>query len=78
MDYAKKGIRINAVCPGVTWTPQTEAFIEEVGEEQVAAQNPMGRIGDPEEIAAAVLWLCSDASSFVTGQALAFDGGWDS
>jgi len=76
LDYAKKGIRINAVCPGVTWTPELEKYVREVGEAQVALQLPMGRMGKPEEIADAVLWLCSDASSFVTGQALAVDGGW--
>jgi NAD(P)-dependent dehydrogenase (short-subunit alcohol dehydrogenase family) len=78
LDYAKKGIRVNAVCPGVTRTAISEAYIKEKpeGEAQVAAQSPMGRIAEPEEIAAAVLWLCSDASSYVTGQALAVDGGW--
>ena len=76
LDYAKKGIRVNAVCPGATRTLQLERYIREVGEAQVALQTPMGRIGEPEEIADAVIWLCSDTSSFVTGQALAVDGGW--
>ena len=78
LDYAKKGIRVNAVCPGVTRTGITEAFIQATpdGAAQLAAQSPMGRMGEPEEIAAAVIWLCSDESSFVTGHALAIDGGW--
>lgn len=78
LDYARKGIRVNAVCPGVTRTPQVEAFIKELpdGEAQLSAQAPMGRMAEPEEIAAAVVWLCSDASSYVTGHPLAVDGGW--
>ena len=78
LDYAKSSIRVNAVCPGVINTGIAEAFIKKVPEAaaQLATQSPMGRMGEPEEIAAAVLWLCSDASSFVTGQAIAVDGGW--
>jgi NAD(P)-dependent dehydrogenase (short-subunit alcohol dehydrogenase family) len=78
LDYARKGIRVNAVCPGVTRTPQIEAFINEVpdGEAQLSAQAPIGRMAEPEEIAAAVVWLCSDGSSYVTGHPLAVDGGW--
>ena len=75
LEFAKKNIRINAVCPGVIETPMLERFTK--GENQVMAdQDPMGRIGRPEEIADSVLWLCSDKSSYVTGQALAVDGGW--
>ena len=78
LDYARRGIRVNAVCPGVIKTPIVEAYLKETpeAEAQLATQSAMGRMGEPEEIAAAVLWLCSDASSFVTGQALAVDGGW--
>ena len=78
LDYARKGIRVNAVCPGVIRAGLGLAFLREVpdAEAQVAAQSPMGRMGKPEEVAAAVLWLCSDASSYVTGHALAVDGGW--
>ena len=78
LDYAKRGIRVNAVCPGVIRAGLTLAFLREVpnARAQNVAQTPMGRMGEAEEVAAAVLWLCSDASSFVTGQALAVDGGW--
>jgi len=77
MEYATAGIRINAVCPGVVRTEMTErAFFHsaELGA-AVTARHPMGRIGTTEEVAAAVLWLCSDAASFTTGHALPVDGG---
>ena len=77
-DYAKQGIRVNAVCPGYAHSemvdPGLEAFPEEFA--KILNDVPMGRIADTEEIAAAVLWLCSDEASFVTGHALAPDGGW--
>jgi NAD(P)-dependent dehydrogenase (short-subunit alcohol dehydrogenase family) len=78
LEYAKKGIRINAVCPGAIFTPMLSRL---AGGDQAAHDNfgpmePMGRIGTPEEIASAVLWLCSEGASFTTGQALAVDGGW--
>lgn len=78
LECAKQGIRINAVCPGVIWTAMVERIVKEHPEmqAQLAAGEPMGRMGKPEEIAAAVLWLCSDSASFVTGQALPVDGGW--
>jgi NAD(P)-dependent dehydrogenase (short-subunit alcohol dehydrogenase family) len=78
LEYAPRGIRINAVCPAVTQTP----FIERVlaarpeAEARWRAASPMGRFGTAEEVAAAVVWLCSDASSFVTGVAMPVDGGW--
>lgn len=75
LEFAKKNIRVNAVCPGAIHTPMLDRFTQ--GEEQqMANQDPMGRIGRPEEIAESVLWLCSDKASYVTGQSLAVDGGW--
>jgi len=78
LDYAKAGIRINAVCPSVTLTPMIEhlfASDPEAGEAQIISMIPMGRAAAPEEVAEAVVWLCSDAASFVTGHAMAVDGG---
>jgi NAD(P)-dependent dehydrogenase (short-subunit alcohol dehydrogenase family) len=78
LEFAKQGIRVNAVCPGAIETPMLERLEKDQPEVQksVLGSEPVGRVGKPEEIAAAVLWLCSDAASFVTGQALAVDGGW--
>lgn len=77
LEYAAQGIRVNAVCPGVISTPMTEFFIDgdPAAENAAIARHPMGRLGKPEEIADAVLWLCSDAASFVTGHSLVVDGG---
>lgn len=75
LDYAAQGIRINAVAPGPIETPMLKRFGD--GNLQVHAKAvPMGRIGQPEEVAAAVLWLLSDAASFVTGHTLPVDGGY--
>ena len=79
LDYADKGIRINAVCPGIIGnTPMaarvTKNYDPDIIKAFVAAE-PIGRLGEPEEIAAAVLWLCSPAASFVLGHAMAIDGG---
>lgn len=76
IEYATQGIRVNAICPGNFETPIWDDL--ELTEEQRSrrgAAHPMDRMGKPEEIAEAVLWLCSDASSFVTGVALPIDGG---
>ncbi|MBB1250954.1 SDR family oxidoreductase [Rhizobium sp. G21] len=80
LDYAKQGIRINAVGPGTIDTPMIERFIKLAGTDKVMepirAAHPIGRTGRPEEVAEAVLWLCSNASSFVLGQILMVDGGY--
>ena len=77
LEYAKAGIRINAVCPSMIDTPMAESFTG--GDPKVEAfilkQTPMGRMGTPEEVAEAVVWLCSNAASFVTGHGLVLDGG---
>ena len=78
LECAKLGIRVNAVCPGAIKTPMIDRITgnkKEV-EEQFAGMEPIGRLGHPEEVANAVLWLCSDEASFVTGHAMAVDGGW--
>lgn len=77
LDYAQSNIRINAVCPGIIATPMMQRFTGGTteGEQRVIAQEPIGRMGKPEEIAAAVLWLCSDAATFVVGHAMVVDGG---
>jgi NAD(P)-dependent dehydrogenase (short-subunit alcohol dehydrogenase family) len=68
---------VNAVCPGIIDTPMMQRFTGGTAEgaQRVIAQEPVGRMGRPEEIAAAVLWLCSEAAGFVTGHALVVDGG---
>ena len=78
LEYAKLGIRVNAVCPGVIETPMVQRLSSgqpQMGEALVAAE-PIGRVGQPEEIAESVVWLCSDAASFVTGHAMSVDGGF--
>jgi NAD(P)-dependent dehydrogenase (short-subunit alcohol dehydrogenase family) len=77
MEYAKHGIRVNVVCAGGVRTPMVNRHPQTVVD-AFEAEHPVGRIGEPEEIAEAVLWLCSDAASFVTGSPLAVDGGWTS
>jgi NAD(P)-dependent dehydrogenase (short-subunit alcohol dehydrogenase family) len=77
LEYGHRGVRVNAVCPGTVLTPMVEAATQLPGlEEQLVALHPIGRIGTPEEVANAVLWLCSDDASFVLGHALAVDGGY--
>jgi NAD(P)-dependent dehydrogenase (short-subunit alcohol dehydrogenase family) len=77
LEYAKAGIRVNAVCPGVIRTPMVERVTGNMpeAEAQFTALEPIGRMGTPEEIAEAVVWLCSDAASFVTGHPMVVDGG---
>lgn len=80
LDYAKKGIRVNAVCPGAIMTPMLKRFIDsspnpKETKKQMAAMHPVARLGKPEEIANAVLFLASNESSFITGHALLVDGG---
>ena len=78
LEYATRGIRVNAICPGVIQTPMVDRVTHGDSAAMRALQEmePMGRIGRPEEVAEAAVWLCSDAASFVTGQALAVDGGF--
>lgn len=77
LEYAKQGIRVNAVCPGVIHTEMIERLTgkDKEVEKQFTNMEPVGRMGTPEEIAEAVIWLCSDAASFITGIAIPVDGG---
>src|SRR3954469_1685636 len=77
LDYAASGVRINAICPGIIDTAMMDRFSggTDEGRQAVIAQEPVGRMGRPEEIAAAVLWLCSDEAAFTIGHALVVDGG---
>ncbi|MFD1803572.1 glucose 1-dehydrogenase [Mixta tenebrionis] len=78
LEYAPKGIRINAVCPGIIETPMVTGMLESQPEAmaELMKEVPMARLGRAEEVAAAVLWLCSPAASFVIGHALPVDGGY--
>ncbi len=79
LEYARDGIRVNAVCPGIIDTPMVERLIagrEDEYEGSIPSRQPIGRLGTPEEIAESVAWLCSDAASLVTGMAMAVDGGF--
>ena len=77
LEYARAGIRVNAVCPGVIRTPMVERLLRDRprAEARLRELGPVGRLGTPEEVAEAVVWLCSDAASFVTGHAMVVDGG---
>lgn len=78
LEVVKQGIRINAVCPGAIKTPMIDRITgkKKEAEDQFAAMEPIGRMGEPEEVANVVIWLCSNEASFVTGHAMAVDGGW--
>jgi NAD(P)-dependent dehydrogenase (short-subunit alcohol dehydrogenase family) len=78
LELAPQGIRVNAVCPGAIETEMVMRAAQAQPEliDQTVAAHPIGRMGRPEEIASSVLWLCSESASFVTGQALAVDGGY--
>ncbi|MFT3688441.1 glucose 1-dehydrogenase [Paenirhodobacter sp.] len=77
LDHIKHNVRVNVVCPGITSTPMMKGITDNMpqGEAPMIAEEPIGRMGRPEEIAAAVIWLCSDAASFAVGTALVVDGG---
>jgi NAD(P)-dependent dehydrogenase (short-subunit alcohol dehydrogenase family) len=77
LEYAARNVRINAVCPGYIDTPMIERFAGRSAEARarVIAEEPIGRMGTPEEIAATVVWMCSDAAAFMVGHALVVDGG---
>lgn len=83
MDFVDQGIRCNALCPGTVHTPFVEGYLrrnfpgqEDAVRQTLHARQPIGRMGEPEEIAAAALYLAADESAFVTGSALVIDGGW--
>jgi NAD(P)-dependent dehydrogenase (short-subunit alcohol dehydrogenase family) len=79
LEYGARGIRVNAICPGLIWTPMADQMVASGQGDALKAMEksiPMGRVGRPEEIANAVLWLCSDAASYVTGQSISVDGGF--
>jgi len=77
LQYAKAGIRVNAICPGWIRTPITESRLNDPeSRERMIATVPLGRVGVPEEVAEAAIWLCSEAASFVTGHTLVVDGGF--
>ncbi len=77
LDYAAQNIRVNAICPGYIDTPMMARYTGGTaeGRARVISEEPIGRMGKPEEIAAAVAWLCSDAAAFVVGHAMVMDGG---
>ena len=83
IDFVDKGIRANAICPGTVHTPFVEGFLEknfadnkDEMRNQMHARQPIGRMGRPDEIASAALYLASDEAAFVTGSSLVIDGGW--
>ena len=78
LEYAQKSIRVNCVCPGVIDTPMVARLMDSgaMNEQDMAAGEPVGRFGKPQEIGEGVVWLLSDAASFVTGHSMVIDGGW--
>jgi NAD(P)-dependent dehydrogenase (short-subunit alcohol dehydrogenase family) len=77
LDYAGSNVRVNAICPGIIDTPMMDRVTGETpeGRAGVIEMEPVGRMGKPEEVAAAAVWLCSDAAAFVVGHAMVVDGG---
>jgi NAD(P)-dependent dehydrogenase (short-subunit alcohol dehydrogenase family) len=77
LEYAHAGVRVNAICPGAIRTPALDSFITSNPqlEARLVGRYPVGRLGTPEEVAAAAVWLCSDAAGFITGHTLVMDGG---
>lgn len=77
LEYAQQGIRVNAVCPGGIDTDMVDSFVsEEFPKESLGDMHPIGRIGEPHEVAELMVWLCSDRASFVTGAVIPVDGGF--
>jgi len=76
LEYGRQGLRVNAVCPAMIDTPMSRAFMTPDISAMMLAECPIGRFAAPREVAGMVTWLCSDDASFVTGQAIAADGGW--
>src|SRR5215471_4594922 len=77
LEYAQQGIRVNCICPGYIQTPMTASSLSDPERQaQIIAREPIGRVGTPKEVAEAVVWLYSDAASFVTGHAMTVDGGY--
>jgi NAD(P)-dependent dehydrogenase (short-subunit alcohol dehydrogenase family) len=77
VDHAEQRVRVNCICPGTTQSPWLERLLDDAGEslEALIKRQPLGRLGTPEEIAAAILYVCSEAASFMTGSVLVIDGG---
>jgi NAD(P)-dependent dehydrogenase (short-subunit alcohol dehydrogenase family) len=78
LEYAAQGLRVNAICPGMIDTPMSRASMTPEITKALLAESAIGRLGQPEEVAAAAVWLCDDAPGFLTGQAIAVDGAWTS
>lgn len=78
LEFARKGIRVNAVCPGVIETPMVLRYTDEHPEvkEKYISRTPLGRLGNPQEVAETVVWLCSDDASFIHGHPMVIDGAW--
>jgi NAD(P)-dependent dehydrogenase (short-subunit alcohol dehydrogenase family) len=81
LEYADQGVRVNALCPGYIDTPMVQRYMTQVEDAdaqlaELKATHPVGRLGQAEEVAAAVLWLLSDGASFMTGAAIPVDGGF--
>ncbi|ELY67974.1 SDR family NAD(P)-dependent oxidoreductase [Natrinema versiforme] len=76
LENGETGVRINSVCPGFIETPLLEGSMDDETRTQIESMHAMNRLGTPDEVAGAVVWLCSDEASFVTGEALGVDGGY--